>query len=134
MTIAQMVSKQTRIERQDKPKAMSLSFDASAANVFQACVAALPRVARRSLASPRPPVAAARYVSQALQFSIQRGGYLFGEITPEGCVLAHVVYEPPQQGSVDSVVMSGSNEEERAVAHLATHLGRVLLGSGSIDI
>lgn len=40
MTIAQMVSKQTRIERQDKPECASLSFDGQAANVFQACVPA----------------------------------------------------------------------------------------------
>ncbi len=38
MTIAEMVLKQTRIERQDKPRCASLSFDGQAANVFQACV------------------------------------------------------------------------------------------------
>jgi hypothetical protein len=36
MTIAQMMLKQTRIERQDKPQCASLSFDGQAANVFQA--------------------------------------------------------------------------------------------------
>ena len=40
MTIAQMMLKQTRIERQDKPECASLSFDGQAANVFQACVPA----------------------------------------------------------------------------------------------
>jgi hypothetical protein len=38
MTIAEMVLRQTRIERQDKPRCASLSFDGQAANVFQACV------------------------------------------------------------------------------------------------
>jgi hypothetical protein len=41
MTIADMVLRQTRIERQEKPRCASLSFDGQAANVFQACVHAL---------------------------------------------------------------------------------------------
>jgi hypothetical protein len=38
MTIADMVLRQTRIERQEKPRCASLSFDGQAANIFQACV------------------------------------------------------------------------------------------------
>ena len=49
MTIAEMVLRQVRVERQDKPRCASLSFDGQAANVFQACVPA-PRP--RPLRSP----------------------------------------------------------------------------------
>jgi hypothetical protein len=35
MTISEMVSKQCRVERQDKSKAASLSFDHAAAENFQ---------------------------------------------------------------------------------------------------
>ena len=49
MTVAEMVLKQVRVERQEKPRCASLSFDGQAANVFQACV---PRA--RSAHAPRP--------------------------------------------------------------------------------
>ena len=105
MTIAEMVSKQCRIETQEQPTCTSLSFDASAANVFQA------------------------YVNQALAFSMQRGGFLFGEVDEAGNVLAHAIYEPPQQGSVGGVLFTpGAEEEARTVAALASALGMACVG------
>ena len=61
MTIAEMVLRQTRIERQDKPRCASLSFDGQAANVFQACVRCCPAALHpaRSRAHPRLAIPAA---------------------------------------------------------------------------
>ena len=36
-------------------------------------------------------------MSQALAFSIQRAGLLYGTCDDEGAVCAHFIYEPPQQ-------------------------------------
>ena len=93
MTIAEMVLRQVRVERQEKPRCASLSFDGQAANVFQACVpvrapAVTPGRSRRHARS---------YVSQALAFSIQRAGLLYGTCDDDGAVCAHFIYEPPQQ-------------------------------------
>jgi hypothetical protein len=57
MTIAEMVLRQVRVERQDKPRCASLSFDGQAANVFQACVL---RCATPRHAPPRPRAHAPR--------------------------------------------------------------------------
>jgi nuclear protein localization family protein 4 len=52
--VEDIVAKQARIERQDKPHIDGLSFDRAAANVFQS------------------------YCQGALAFSIKRGGLLYG--------------------------------------------------------
>ena len=39
----------------------------------------------------------ASYVAQALAFSIQRAGFLYGTVDDAGAVAAHFIYEPPQQ-------------------------------------
>ena len=52
--VSDVVSKQARIERQDKPTVEGVSFDRAAANSFQA------------------------YCQSALAFSIKRGGILYG--------------------------------------------------------
>lgn len=104
MTIAEMVSRQTRIERQEKPRCASLSFDGQAANVFQS------------------------YVGAALGFSIQRGGMLYGTVGEDGAVLAHVIYEPPQQGSVDGVTFAVDEAEQRRVDLIAERLGLTCVG------
>jgi nuclear protein localization family protein 4 len=52
--VADIVAKQRRVERQDKPAVEGVSFDRSAANMFQ------------------------QYCQSALAFSIKRGGLLYG--------------------------------------------------------
>jgi len=52
--VADIMAKQRRVERQDKPAVEGVSFDRSAANVFQ------------------------QYCQSALAFSIKRGGLLYG--------------------------------------------------------
>jgi len=98
MTVAQMMLKQTRIERQDKPECTSLSFDGQAANVFQSCVPdhAVESVLLHCLTAI-DFLCARRYVNQALAFNIQRCGFLYGECDESGNVKAHFIYEPPQQ-------------------------------------
>lgn len=54
MQVADIIAKQRRVERQDKPTVEGVSFDRSAANVFQ------------------------QYCNSALAFSIKRGGICYG--------------------------------------------------------
>lgn len=58
--------------RQEQPHCTSVSFDRHAANAFQS------------------------YVQSAIAFSIKRGAILYGQQGPEGAVLVHAIYEPPQ--------------------------------------
>ena len=95
MTVSRMVAAQTRIERQDNPACASVSFDMHAANAFQS------------------------YVQSALAFSIKRGGILYGTVDEEGdgSVYVHAIYEPPQDGTPDSLILHrGTDEEQRADA------------------
>ena len=59
----------------------------------------------------------------ALGFSIKRAGILYGTIDEERRVRVDVVYEPPQQGSADSVVMERHSEEEQRAEEIAKFLG-----------
>lgn len=74
VSVHDIAAKQRRIERQDKAKVESVSFDRNAANVFQS------------------------YVQSALAFSIKRGGILYGSVDEGGNVEVEAVWEPPQQG------------------------------------
>ncbi|KAL4856070.1 NPL4-like protein 1 [Chlorella vulgaris] len=99
MDVAALVAAQTRIERQDAPHAASASFDFAAANAFQG------------------------YVSSAIAFSIKRGGILYGTVDDEGQVQVHAIYEPPQQGSADSLSLERGTEEEALADFIAARLG-----------
>ena len=59
MTVEGMIAKQTRIERQETAHCASVSFDASAANAFQA------------------------YVNGTLGFSQMRFGWMYGTVDAE---------------------------------------------------
>jgi len=99
VTVGDIVSKQARIERQDKPTVEGVSFDRAAANAFQA------------------------YCQSALAFSIKRGGILYGTVDESGLVRVDFVYEPPQQGSADQLLMERHTAEETQVDLLAESLG-----------
>ncbi|KAL4446805.1 hypothetical protein ABPG77_008049 [Micractinium sp. CCAP 211/92] len=99
MDVATMVAAQTRIERQDAPHAASASFDFAAANAFQS------------------------YVSSAIAFSIKRGGIMYGTVDEEGNVFVNAIYEPPQQGSADSLQLERGTEEEQKADFVAERLG-----------
>lgn len=110
MTVSSMVAKQTRIERQETPTCASVSFDMHAANAFQS------------------------YVQSALAFSIKRGGILYGTIDEEegggggGGVFVHAIYEPPQDGSPDSLVLHRGTEEEQRADAVAAAFGWTKVG------
>lgn len=108
MTVSSMVAKQTRIERQETPICASVSFDMHAANAFQS------------------------YVQSALAFSIKRGGILYGTIDKAegggGGVFVHAIYEPPQDGTPDSLALHRGTEEEHLADAVATSFGWTKVG------
>ncbi len=110
MTVSRMVAKQTRIERQETPTCASVSFDMHAANAFQS------------------------YVQSALAFSIKRGGILYGTVDEEegggggGGVFVHAIYEPPQDGTPDSLILHRGSEEEARADAVAAAFGWTKVG------
>eukprot|EP00897_Mesotaenium_endlicherianum_P004380 jgi/Mesen1/3970/ME000210S03203 len=104
MTVDDMIAKQTRIERQEQAHCASVSFDRDAANVFQ------------------------HYVHESLAFSIKRGGFMYGSVTEGGEVSVDFVYEPPQQGAEDNLVLLRDPDEEKRVDLIAAGLGMRRVG------
>lgn len=68
-----------RADSQETPHCASVSFERHAANAFQ------------------------RYVHGALNFSIKRGGLLYGSVGEGGHVRVDAIYEPPQVPSLPTV-------------------------------
>eukprot|EP00879_Flechtneria_rotunda_P011209 GHRR01011707.1.p1 GENE.GHRR01011707.1~~GHRR01011707.1.p1 ORF type:complete len:233 (+),score=91.74 GHRR01011707.1:411-1109(+) len=91
VTVADIVAKQRRIERQGKATVEAVSFDRSAANVFQ------------------------QYCQSALAFSIKRGGILYGTVGDDNLIRVEFVYEPPQQGGQDELVLERHTPQEAQV-------------------
>lgn len=113
MDIDAMIAAQTRIERQENPISKSVSFDRYAVNAFQS------------------------YVANAIAFSIKRGGILYGTIGEEGTVSVEAIWEPPQQGAVETLVMerdtdkdssNNNNSEEHYADYIAQGLGLKKVG------
>ncbi|GMJ09156.1 NPL4-like protein 1 [Hibiscus trionum] len=104
MTIDDLIAKQTRITRQESPHCDSVSFDRDSANAFQ------------------------RYVNETLAFAIKRGGFMYGTVSEEGKVEVDFIYEPPQQGLEDDLVLLRDPEEEKLVDAIAAGLGRKRVG------
>ena len=104
MTMDDLIALQTRIDRQEKPKVASLSLDRRAANVFQG------------------------YISQALQFSIKRGGIMYGTVNEELEVRVDFIYEPPQDNSKTGLALHTATEEQEVVDKLAEILGLKKVG------
>eukprot|EP00850_Spirogloea_muscicola_P023375 SM000352S13423 [mRNA] locus=s352:49201:51198:+ [translate_table: standard] len=104
MTVDDMIARQTRIERQEKPHCASVSFDRDAANAFQS------------------------YVHESLAFSVKRGGFLYGTVDDGGEVFVEFIYEPPQEGHAKELELRRDAEEERRVGIIAEGLGCRLVG------
>jgi len=104
MTMEDLIARQTRIERQEKPHCGSLSFDRDAANAFQ------------------------HYVHESLAFSVKRGGFMYGTVNEEGEVMVDFIYEPPQHGTEESLLLLRDPDEEKRVETLATGLGMRKIG------
>ncbi|XP_057964101.1 NPL4-like protein 1 [Malania oleifera] len=104
MTMDDLIAKQMRIARQESPHCELASFDRDAANAFQ------------------------HYVNESLAFAVKRGGFMYGTVSPEGKVEVHFIYEPPQQGLEDNLILLRNPEEENAVEAIALGLGMRKVG------
>lgn len=104
VSIHDITAKQRRIERQDKAHVESVSFDRNAANVFQS------------------------YVQSALAFSIKRGGILYGTVDEASNLRVEFVYEPPQEGGADTLLLERGTPEEAQVDFLAELMGLKKVG------
>lgn len=107
MTVDDLVAKQIRIERQEKPITQSVSFDRGAANNFQG------------------------YIGAALGFRVMRAGIMYGTADAEsGEVKVDAIYEPPQphNTAVDVACEYENTEEFRRVEAVAKLLGLVEVG------
>ena len=102
MDVGALMARQVRIERQDDPTIEAVSFERFAANAFQS------------------------YVQAALNFSVQRCGWLLGRVeggtelaTSEGTqsstegAVVHVdtIYEPAQSGKAERLEMDLDDAE-----------------------
>jgi nuclear protein localization family protein 4 len=104
LTVDDVSARTVRIERQDKAKCESVSFDRSAADAFQ------------------------RYVQGALGFSRARAGWLYGSSDDEGNVRVEWVYEPPQEGGKNVAVVRRDAEEEKRADAVASAFGLKRVG------
>ena len=104
MTMTDLIARQVRIERQDKPHCGSVSFDRDAANAFQ------------------------QYVNENLAFAIKRGGFKYGTVSEGGDVAVNFIYEPPQQGTEDNLLLFRDPDEEKQMEAIAIGLGMRRVG------
>lgn len=99
MTVAELIAKQTRIERQDEAVCASVSVERHAANSFQA------------------------YINQGIAFSVKRCGYMYGTFDEVNNVRVEFIYEPPQDATADEVLVHATTEELDKVETIASLLG-----------
>lgn len=104
VTMADIIAKQRRVERQDKAAVEGVSFDRAAANAFQ------------------------QYCNSALAFSIKRGGICYGTVGEDNIVRVEFVFEPPQQGSQDELLLERGTPQEAQADFLAGVLGLQKVG------
>ncbi|KAK6940897.1 Nuclear pore localization protein Npl4, ubiquitin-like domain [Dillenia turbinata] len=104
MTMDDLIAKQMRVTRQETPHCDSVSFDRNAANEFQ------------------------QYVNETLAFGIKRGGFMYGTVSNEGKVEVNFIYEPPQLGSEDNLMLLRDSQEENLVEAIALGLGMRKVG------
>lgn len=104
MTMDDLIAKQMRITRQENPHCELVSFDRETANAFQ------------------------HYVNDTLAFAVKRGGFMYGTVTSEGRVEVNFIYEPPQQGTEDNLILLRDPDEEKLVEAIAIGLGMRRVG------
>ncbi|XP_047327226.1 NPL4-like protein 2 [Impatiens glandulifera] len=104
MTVEDLIAKQMRVSRQENPHCELVSFDRDAANAFQ------------------------QYVSDALAFGVKRGGVMYGTVSEEGKVEVDFIYEPPQQGTEENLILLRDPDEEKLVEAIAMGLGMRSVG------
>lgn len=104
MTMDDLIAKQMRVTRQESPHCELVSFDRDAANAFQ------------------------HYVNEALAFGVKRAGFMYGTVSDEGKVEVDFIYEPPQLGTEERVILMRDSEEEQRVEAIALGLGMRRVG------
>ncbi|KAL7172251.1 hypothetical protein ACSBR2_031863 [Camellia fascicularis] len=104
MTMDDLIAKQMRVTRQENPHCELVSFDRDAANAFQ------------------------NYVNESLAFAVKRGGVMYGTVSPEGKVEVDFIYEPPQQGTEENLIILRDPDEEKLVEAIAMGLGMRKVG------
>nr|DAD33482.1 TPA_asm: hypothetical protein HUJ06_012333 [Nelumbo nucifera] len=104
MTMDDLIAKQMRITRQENPHCDSVSFDRDAANAFQ------------------------HYVNETLAFAVKRGGFMYGSVLDDGKVEVNFIYEPPQQGTEEHLILLRDPDEENLVEAIALGLGMRRVG------
>ncbi|KAF8080549.1 hypothetical protein N665_0935s0008 [Sinapis alba] len=104
MTVDDLIARQMRVSRQEKSHCDSVSFDRDCANAFQ------------------------HYVNESLAFAVKRGGFMYGNVSEEGQVEVNFIYEPPQQGMEDNLMLMRDAEEEKRVDAIALGLGMRRVG------
>ncbi|KAK4403449.1 NPL4-like protein 1 [Sesamum angolense] len=104
MTMDDLIAKQMRVTRQEKAHCELVSFDRDAANVFQ------------------------HYVNESLAFAVKRGGFMYGTVSEEGKVEVDFIYEPPQRGTEENLMLLRDPDEEKLVEATALGLGMRRVG------
>ncbi|KAH6802224.1 Nuclear pore localization protein NPL4 [Perilla frutescens var. frutescens] len=104
MTMDDLIAKQMRITRQENPHCELVSFDRDAANAFQ------------------------HYVNDSLAFAVKRGGFMYGTVSEEGKVEVDFIYELPQQGTEENLILLRDPDEEKLVEAIALGLGMRKVG------
>ncbi|KAG5251787.1 NPL4 protein [Salix suchowensis] len=104
MTIDDLIAKQMRVTRQENPHCDSVSFDRDCANAFQ------------------------HYVNETLSFAVKRGGFMYGTVSEEGKVEVNFIYEPPQQGTEEILMLFRDSDEEKLLEAIAACLGMRRVG------
>lgn len=104
MTMEDLIAKQMRITRQENPHCELVSFDAEAVNAFQS------------------------YVNNTLAFAVKRGGIMYGRVSESGKVEVDFIYEPPQQGTEQDLILMRDPGEEKLVEAIALGFGMRKVG------
>ncbi|XP_008812661.3 NPL4-like protein [Phoenix dactylifera] len=104
MTVDDLIARQIRVSRQEAPHCTSASFDRDAAHAFQL------------------------YVAETLAFAVKRGGFLYGRVADGGAVAVDFIYEPPQQGTEETLALLRDPDEEVHVEAIAAGLGMRRVG------
>ncbi|GAB4829712.1 hypothetical protein Ancab_019364 [Ancistrocladus abbreviatus] len=104
MTMDDLIAKQMRVTRQENAHCELVSFDRDAANAFQ------------------------HYVNDSLAFAVKRGGFMYGSVSDAGKVEVDFIYEPPQVGTEERLMLMRDRDEEKLVDAIATGLGMRRVG------
>ncbi|KAF9607421.1 hypothetical protein IFM89_035559 [Coptis chinensis] len=104
MTMDDLIAKQMRVTRQETAHCESVSFDRDTANVFQG------------------------YVNENLAFAAKRGGFMYGTVGEDGRVEVDFIYEMPQQGSEEGLLLFRDENEDKCVEAIAGSLGMRKVG------